>query len=92
MMQDGSFVVHLARTGGSVRVGRAETILAALGRIGIHVRAACNAGVCGTCETSVLAGIPHHRDQIFGHMSTLWTRSLMVCCSRSATPELTLDL
>ena len=92
MMPDGSFVVLLARSGGSVRVERDDTILVALHRIGIRVRASCTAGTCGTCETAVLAGIPLHRDQILDRADAASARSIMVCCSRSLTPEITLDL
>ena len=89
---DGSFVVCLARSGLTVQVGREESILAALGRIGVRVPSSCTAGTCGTCETGVLAGIPHHRDQLIARSGPESVKSIMVCCSRSLTPELTLDL
>jgi vanillate O-demethylase ferredoxin subunit len=92
MISDGSFLVRLARSGGSVRVGRDDTILDALRRIGIRVRASCSAGTCGTCETAVLAGVPLHRDQILDRHGEAAAKSMMVCCSRSLTPEITLDL
>jgi tetrachlorobenzoquinone reductase len=92
MMPDGSFIVRLARSGGSVRVERDDTILEALLRIGIRVRASCSAGTCGTCETPVLAGVPLHRDQILDRGDAASAKSIMVCCSRSLTPEITLDL
>ncbi len=91
-MSDGSFIVRLARSGGSVRVGREDTILGALQRIGVRVRASCTAGTCGTCETAVLAGVPLHRDQILERNGEASAKSMMVCCSRSLTPEITLDL
>ena len=92
MIDDGGFVLHLARSGRSVRVGRDETILAALNRIGVHVGIGCTAGTCGICETPVIAGTPQHRDQIIPRDGPTSAKSLMVCCSRSLTPELTLDL
>jgi vanillate O-demethylase ferredoxin subunit len=91
-MPDGSFIVRLARSGGSVRVDRNDTILGALLRIGIRVRASCSVGTCGACETTVLAGIPLHRDQILDRHDPASAKSMMVCCSRSLTPEITLDL
>jgi ferredoxin len=92
MPDDGSFIVRLARSGGSVRVDRNDTILGALRRIGIRVRASCSAGTCGTCETTVLAGVPQHRDQVLDRNDAASAKSMMVCCSRSLTPEITLDL
>jgi tetrachlorobenzoquinone reductase len=92
VIDDGGFLLHLARSGRSIRVARDETILAALNRIGVHVSIGCTAGTCGICETPVIAGIPQHRDQIIPRNGPASERSLMVCCSRSLTPELTLDL
>lgn len=92
MLDDGSFFLHLARSGRTLRVARDETILSALNRVGVHVRTGCTAGTCGICETRVIAGVPQHRDQIMPRSGPASGRSLMVCCSRSLTPELTLDL
>jgi vanillate O-demethylase ferredoxin subunit len=88
----GSFVLHLARSGRSIRVGRDDTILSALNRAGIHVTTGCTAGTCGICETRVIAGTPQHRDQLIPRDGPASAKSLMICCSRSLTPELTLDL
>jgi ferredoxin len=92
MNADGSFTVKLARSGGMVRVAREESILTALTRVGIRIRHSCKTGTCGICETVVLAGTPLHRDQIIQRNDPACMRSMMICCSRSLTPELTLDL
>lgn len=86
------FVVRLARSGGTIAVAPDETILAALQRAGIAVPSSCTAGTCGVCETRVLGGIPLHRDQIIDRRSPTAAATIMLCCSRSRSPELTLDL
>jgi ferredoxin len=73
-------------------VGPQETILAALRRIGVVVPASCLTGTCGSCETRVLAGIPLHRDQIIDRKGPDRLKTMMVCCSRAVSEELTLDL
>ena len=58
------FEVELARTGTTVTVTPDMTVLEALDEIGVEVLSSCRAGVCGTCETTVLAGRPDHRDAL----------------------------
>jgi ferredoxin len=56
----------------------------------IPVRTSCELGYCGTCLTPYLAGEPDHRDQILSAADR--RRYLLICCSRSKTPVLELDL
>lgn len=44
------------------------------------------------CEVAVLGGTPDHRDQILSESDRVSNTKVMVCCSRSLTPALTLDL
>lgn len=88
----GSFVVELARSGRSIEVGPTETILDALATAGIAAPSSCRNGVCGTCETTVLAGQPDHRDMILSEAERAAGGSMMICCSRAKSPRLTLDL
>ena len=60
---EGGFEVKLARSRRTVQVEAGKTILNALIDAGIAVNYACTEGVCGTCETRVLEGVPDHRDQ-----------------------------
>lgn len=89
---DGALVVDLARAGRSIRVGADETILDAVLAAGISVPASCRNGVCGTCETTVLAGEPDHRDLILSDAEKAAGRTMMICCSRARGRHLTLDL
>lgn len=88
----GAFDVRLARSGLTLKVPADKSILDVLNDAGIPVQYSCCDGVCGTCETRVLAGRPDHRDSVLLGDDAKLTDRIMVCVSRSATPALTLDL
>jgi vanillate O-demethylase ferredoxin subunit len=85
-----SFRVELASTGRSVTVRAGETIVEALREAGVDVETSCEAGVCATCRTRYLHGEPDHRDLILSDEER--TEYLTVCCSRSSTATIVLDL
>jgi ferredoxin len=89
---DGSFEVILHRSGRSCIVSPEETILDALDRVGVHVPRSCVEGTCGTCLTAVVEGIPDHRDSFLMGRKRAANDTVCVCCSRSRTPRLVLDL
>jgi vanillate O-demethylase ferredoxin subunit len=89
---EGGFTVKLARSGGAVRVAPGCTILDALREHGIHVPASCEQGICGTCETRVLAGRPDHRDSLLSGDEKAANNVMMICCSGSRDDVLVLDL
>ena len=93
-LQEGAegFEVVLSRRSMRITVGAQETILNALQRCGVYVASACQEGVCGTCETRVLEGIPRHLDQILSERERAANKSMMICCSRSLSPVLVLDV
>ncbi|HEU0155610.1 MAG TPA: PDR/VanB family oxidoreductase [Stellaceae bacterium] len=84
------FRVALAKSGGEYAIGAGETIIDVLRREGVAVRTSCELGYCGTCLTRYIAGEPEHRDRIL----TAKDREcyVLICCARSKTPVLTLDL
>jgi ferredoxin-NADP reductase len=86
------FEVELARTGATVTVTPDMTILDALGKVGVEVLSSCRRGVCGTCETTVLAGRPDHRDALLDDEERDAADCMYVCVSRSSTDRLVLDL
>jgi vanillate O-demethylase ferredoxin subunit len=88
----GGYTVRLAASGRSVAVKPGQTILEALREIGIEVQASCEQGICGTCETRVLGGVPDHRDSLLSPEEKAGNRVMMVCCSGSLSDELVLDL
>lgn len=88
----GGYDLVLAKSGRTVRVQEGQTPLKALLAAGIDMSYSCEDGVCGACETRVIDGIPDHRDMILTDREKQENRSMMVCCSGSKTPTLTLDL
>ncbi len=88
----GGYLVELARSARTIAVPQGSTILEALANAGINVPSSCRQGVCGTCETAVLAGIPDHRDSILTPAERASNSMMMVCCSGSLSEKLVLDL
>lgn len=89
---DGSFELELARSGRSVTVANGQTALAALLEAGIDVSASCEAGVCGTCVTRVIEGLPDHRDVYLTDAEHARNDCFTPCCSRARSPKLVIDL
>ena len=89
---DGSFTVQLKRKQKSFSIPANKTILDVLLKGGIDMDYSCREGLCGTCETRVLAGVPDHRDPILAGKKEPPLNKIMVCVSRCAGPELVLDL
>jgi len=88
----GSFEVELARSKCVVPVPAGSSILDALIMRGIDAPYSCYEGLCGTCETRVLEGIPDHRDQLLTEKAKASNQTVIICCSRSLSPRLVLDL
>ncbi|UPK32626.1 PDR/VanB family oxidoreductase [Bradyrhizobium sp. 186] len=89
---EGGFEVRLARSNRTIEVGAGKTILEALLDAGITANHACAEGVCGTCETRVLEGIPDHRDQFLSKEEQAANKIMMICCSGARSRTLVLDL
>jgi ferredoxin-NADP reductase len=89
---EGGFNVVLKRSNKTVFVPEGKTILDALLDAGLDVPFSCMEGVCGTCETKVLSGVPDHRDLILTESERQANNTMMICCSGAKTPELVLDL
>jgi ferredoxin-NADP reductase len=88
----GEFEVVLARSGRTVRVPSGKSILDTLLELGIDAPYSCMEGVCSSCETRVLSGIPDHRDLILTNEEHAANDRMMICCSRSKSPSLVLEL
>jgi ferredoxin-NADP reductase len=89
---EGGFEVKLARSNRTIKVEPGKTILNALLDAGIMVNYSCSEGVCGTCETGVIEGIPDHRDLFLGKEEHAANKAMMICCSGSKSSTLVLDL
>ena len=84
------FKVRIASSGAVVEVGSHQSILEAMRECGHSVASSCESGTCGTCRTGLLEGEAEHRDLVLSpeeHAS-----QIMLCVSRSRSPELVIDL
>lgn len=87
-----SFLLQLARSGREFQVPAGVSILEVLLAQGIETEYGCMEGVCGACTTPVLGGRPDHRDWVLSAEEKAANRSIVLCCSRSLSPCLVLDL
>ncbi|OCZ21010.1 Vanillate O-demethylase oxidoreductase [Acinetobacter pittii] len=87
-----SFEVVAERSGKIIMVEAGETILQALAKEGIEIEMSCEQGVCGTCMCDVIEGEPDHRDVYFTDEEKASNEQILVCCSRSKTSRLVLDI
>jgi vanillate O-demethylase ferredoxin subunit len=86
------FAVIAARSGLEVLVGPEQTIAEVLSAHNIPVLLSCQEGVCGTCLTSVLEGVPDHRDLYLTDEEKAAGNQMTICCSRAKTNRLILDI
>lgn len=87
-----SFVVRLARRNLECTIGEEESICEALFDQGVRIESMCAQGVCGTCVTGVLEGIPDHRDAFLTAEEKASNARIMPCVSRAKSEVLVLDL
>lgn len=91
-MGDASFKVRLAQDGRSFDVQPGRTIVEVLAEHGVDVPVSCEQGICGTCVTRVVSGLPDHRDHVLTEKQRAAGNVITPCCSRSISEELVLDL
>jgi tetrachlorobenzoquinone reductase len=84
--------LHLAKSKQTLTIDAGNSILDTLLMEGFDVPNSCQEGICGTCETKVLAGTPEHHCQVLSAAERAANQTMMICCSRAVSDELTLDL
>ena len=89
---DGAFEVQLASSGRVIVVAAERSVLGALADAGVVVPSSCEQGVCGTCLTRVIDGVPDHRDQYLLPEEQAANDQFTPCCSRAKSARLVLDL
>lgn len=89
---DDSFTVQLVSSGMSVEVPKEKTVVEALAAAGIEIPTSCEQGICGTCLTGVVRGVPDHRDMFLTVEEQTCNDKFLPCCSRARTSVLVLDL
>ncbi|MRX48992.1 2Fe-2S iron-sulfur cluster binding domain-containing protein [Paracoccus sp. S-4012] len=89
---DQPFEVELASTGEVLTVPPGRTIIEVLEEAGHDVMFDCQRGDCGICQTTVLEGVPDHRDVVLSEAERAAGDVMQICVSRALTPRLKLDL
>lgn len=87
-----AFEVEIASTGRRIFIAADQSVAQALAAAGVQIPMSCEVGVCGSCRTRVLAGVPDHRDLLLSAEEQATNTEFTPCCSRSKTPLLVLDL
>ena len=90
--ETGAFKVRLERSGAEFEIPEGKSILEILEENGIEHPFSCREGLCGTCLTNVLSGEPDHRDYVLTDEERESGKLMTICCSRSKSPQLVLDL
>jgi dimethylamine monooxygenase subunit B len=88
------FTVVLKRSGRTLQVHSHQSILEAAEEAGVDAPYLCRGGACGQCETAVIAcaGSIEHNDHYLEPDEKASGRKIMICVSRVAGREITLDL
>jgi ferredoxin-NADP reductase len=87
-----SYTVELKRSGKMIAVTPDKSLLAALRDAGVDPATSCEEGICGACETKVLAGLPDHRDSVLSAAERATNTVMMVCVGGCKSERLVLDL
>lgn len=85
-----AFTLRLARSAMTMQVPVDRSVLQVLREHAVPLDTGCEQGVCGTCRTRVLEGVPDHRDSVLTDAER--GDYMLPCVSRSSTPTLVLDL
>jgi vanillate O-demethylase ferredoxin subunit len=89
---DQPFDVKLASSGKVFTVPAGTTVIKVLAEAGVEIPYSCEEGVCGTCLTRVVEGVPDHRDMYLTEEEQAVNDQFTPCCSRAKTKVLVLDL
>lgn len=86
------FDVVCARSGVTLTIPPGRSILSVAEECGVEVISWCAEGVCGTCETEVLGGLPDHRDSLLTEEEREQSKTMLICVSRCKQGPLVLGL
>lgn len=88
-----AFSVTLASSGQCWPVPAGQTIARVLLANGVDVPLSCEMGMCGACLTRVVSGDPDHQDSVQSAAEKCAPEQyIALCCSRSRSAELVIDL
>ena len=83
------FRLRLARSNAVFEVDSHHSIIQAMRERGFDAPTSCESGTCGTCRTTLLEGEAEHRDLVLSPEEQ--AGQIMICISRSRSPELVID-
>ncbi|MCS3433800.1 vanillate O-demethylase ferredoxin subunit [Klebsiella sp. BIGb0407] len=89
---DAEFHIQLKSSGQRYLVSPHQTIAEVLLSARVDIMLSCEQGMCGSCITEVIEGIPDHRDCVLSAEEKAENTQITLCCSRSKSPVLVLDL
>lgn len=89
---DKGFKIYLAVSDKHIWVKPEQTALEAMVQSGLDVPSSCEQGICGTCLTKVISGVPDHRDSFLTPQEQAKNDQFLPCCSRAISEELVLDM
>jgi vanillate O-demethylase ferredoxin subunit len=88
---DTPFTVELD-TGEVFEIPVGTSILTVLEANGVEVFKSCEEGICGSCVSGVLDGIPDHRDHCLSTAAKGSNKEIALCVSRALTDKLVIEL
>lgn len=89
---DEAFTIEILGSDQKIEVAAHQTATQALIEHGFNIPVSCEQGICGTCITSVVSGIPEHRDLFMTDEEHAMNNQFTPCCSRSKSKILVLEL
>ena len=87
---DVAFKVTLQKSDQTITIPADRSILEAIRDAGIDTISSCESGTCGSCKSRLIKGDVDHRDMVL--MDDEKADRIMICVSRPATGDLTIDL
>ncbi|WP_109441858.1 PDR/VanB family oxidoreductase [Acinetobacter haemolyticus] len=87
-----AFTIEVKGTDRRIEVLAHQTATQALIEHGFDVPISCEQGICGTCITRVVEGIPDHRDVFMTDEEHALNNQFTPCCSRAKSKKLVIEL
>jgi vanillate O-demethylase ferredoxin subunit len=86
------FEVQIASTGKIFQIAADRSVTDVLIASGVQIATSCEQGVCGSCITRILEGVPDHRDLFLTPEEQAANDQFTPCCSRAKSKRIILDL
>lgn len=87
-----TFTLLAERSGRTFDIPAGKSPADVLLEAGIDVTVSCQQGICGACLHDVIEGIPDHRDLVQSEEEKASNKQIALCCSRSLTSVLRVDV